>query len=131
MTEEEYKLMSSFHFEGAKVVVLPPLGYKLVGERDMAYNTAVLEVRLPESRNNSPSTTLVEVEAWGGVAQALSALRTGDVVAARGVVAGKPWVDRQGRQRYLTVLRLREVVLERKSESSETAQMSLEDEFGF
>ena len=124
-------MSSTFQFVGARVAVLPELGVKVVGGKDMAFNTAVLEVRMPARRDGSADVSLVEVEAWGGVAQALSALRTGDVVAARGVVAGKPWVDRQGRQRYLTVLRLREVVLERKSESSEPAQMSLEDEFGF
>jgi len=116
MTEEEYRLMSSFHFEGAKVVVLPPLGYKLVGERDMAYNTAVLEVKLPETRNNGPSTTLVEVEAWGKVAQGLSSTLVGDMVNVHGIIVGKPYVSKRGEQKYLTVLRLRGVEVSRRAQ---------------
>ena len=115
MTEEEYKLMSSFRFDGAKVVVLPPLGFKMVGERDMAFNTAVLEVRLPESRNNGPSTTLVEVEAWGKVAQGLSSTLVGDMVNVHGLIVGKPYVNKRGEQKYLTVLRLRGVEVSRRA----------------
>jgi single-stranded DNA-binding protein len=115
MSEEEYKLMSSFHFEGAKVVVLPPLGFKMVGERDMPYNTAVLEVTLPESRNNGPSTTLVEVEAWGKVAQGLSTTVVGDMVNVHGLIVGKPYVNKSGEQKYLTVLRLRGVEVSRRA----------------
>lgn len=111
MTDEEFMLMSSFRFDGAKVVVLPPLGFKLVGERDMAYNTAVLEVRLPESRNNGPSTTLVEVEAWGKVAQGLSTTCVGDLVNVHGLIFGKPYVNKRGEQRYMTMLRLRGVTV--------------------
>lgn len=132
MTEEEYKLMSSFRFDGARVVVLPPLGYKVVGERDMAYNTAVLEVRLPESRNNGPSTTLVEVEAWGRVAQGLSTTVVGDMVNVHGLIVGKPYVSKRGGQRYLTVLRLRGVEVARRAEVRKVPkQLSLEEEFGF
>ena len=123
-------MSSTFKFVGARVAVLPPLGFKVVGGKDMAFNTAVLEVRLPARRDGSADTSLVEVEAWGGVAQSLSALRCGDVVSAAGVVAGKPWMDRQGRQRYLTVLRLREVVVERQA-VPQPVQMRLEEEFGF
>lgn len=107
MSEEVETLMSSFHFEGAKIVMLPPLGYKLVGERDMAFNTAVLEVRLPETLNYASSSTLVEVEAWGRVAQGLSTTLVGDLVNVHGFIIGKPYVSRRGEQRYLTVLRLR------------------------
>lgn len=116
MNEEEYKLMSSFHFEGAKVVVLPPLGYKLVGERDMAYNTAVLEVKLPEAGQNAPKCTLVEVEAWGRVAQGLSSTLVGDMVNVHGIIVGKPYVSKRGEQKYLTVLRLRGVEVSRRAQ---------------
>ena len=50
-----------------------------------------------------------------GTLGALGALGAGDVVTAKGVVHGKPYVSKAGQQRYLTVLRLREVVLERKA----------------
>lgn len=130
MSEEEYKLMSSFHFEGAKVVVLPPLGYKVVGERDMAFNTAVLEVTLPETRNNGPSTTLVEVEAWGKVAQGLSTTCVGDLVNVHGLIFGKPYVNKRGEQRYMTMLRLRGVTVAERAAVA-PVQPSLEDEFGF
>lgn len=137
MTEEEYKLMSSFHFEGAKVVVLPPLGFKMVGERDMAYNTAVLEVRLPETRNAAPASTLVEVEAWGKVAQGLSSTLVGDMVNVHGLIVGKPYVNKRGEQRYMTMLRLRGVEVAMRSTKYKVqgtkceGTKSLEDEFGF
>ncbi|MBE6434860.1 MAG: hypothetical protein E7030_01475 [Akkermansiaceae bacterium] len=132
MSEEEYKLMSSFHFEGAKVVVLPPLGFKMVGERDMAFNTAVLEVTLPETRNNGPSTTLVEVEAWGKVAQGLSSTLVGDMVNVHGLIVGKPYVSKRGEQRYLTILRLRGIEVSRRAQVRKVPkQLSLEEEFGF
>lgn len=115
MSEEEYKLMSSFHFEGAKVVVLPPLGFKVVGERDLAYNTAVLEVTLPEARDNAPKSTLVEVEAWGRVAQGLSSTLVGDLVNVHGLIVGKPYVSKRGEQRYLSILRLRGVEVARRA----------------
>lgn len=130
MSDEEYKLMSSFHFEGAKVVVLPPLGFKVVGERDMAYNTAVLEVKLPESRDNAPKCTLVEVEAWGRVAQGLSSTLVGDLVNVHGLIVGKPYVSKRGEQRYLTVLRLRGVEVSLRAAVAPVPP-SLEDEFGF
>lgn len=126
MTEEEYKLMSSFRFDGAKVVVLPPLGYKIVNGRDMAFNTAVLEVYLPEGRNNAPASTLVEVEAWGKVAQGLSTTMVGDVVNVHGLVIGKPYVNKQGEQRYLTILRLRGVEVARRAPVRKAA-----NDFGF
>ena len=126
MTEQDYKLMSSFHFEGAKVVVLPPLGYKFVNGRDMAFNTAVLEVYLPEGRNNTPASTLVEVEAWGKVAQGLSTTMVGDVVNVHGLVIGKPYVNKQGEQRYLTILRLRGVEVARRAPVRKAA-----NDFGF
>lgn len=132
MSEEEYKLMSSFHFEGAKVVVLPPLGFKMVGERDMPYNTAVLEVKLPEARGNGPKCTLVEVEAWGRVAQGLSATLVGDLVNVHGLIVGKPYVSKRGEQRYLTILRLRGIEVSRRAQVRKVPkQMSLEEEFGF
>lgn len=132
MTEQDYKLMSSFHFEGAKVVVLPPLGYKIVNGRDMAFNTAVLEVYLPEGRNNTPASTLVEVEAWGKVAQGLSTTVVGDVVNVHGLVIGKPYVNKQGEQRYLTILRLRGIEVSRRAQVRKVPkQLSLEEEFGF
>lgn len=115
MTEQDYRLMSSFHFDGAKVVVLPPLGFKFVNGRDMAFNTAVLEVYLPEGRNNAPASTLVEVEAWGKVAQGLSTTVVGDVVNVHGLVIGKPYVNKQGEQRYLSILRLRGVEVARRA----------------
>ncbi len=126
MTEQDYKLMSSFHFEGAKVVVLPPLGYKIVNGRDMAFNTAVLEVYLPEGRNNTPASTLVEVEAWGKVAQGLSTTMVGDVVNVHGLVIGKPYVNKQGEQRYLTILRLLGVEVARRAPVRKAA-----NDFGF
>lgn len=132
MTEQDYKLMSSFHFEGAKVVVLPPLGFKLVGERDMAYNTAVLEVKLPEAGQNAPKCTLVEVEAWGRVAQGLSSTLVGDMVNVHGLIVGKPYVSKRGEQRYLTILRLRGIEVSRRAQVRKVPkQMSLEEEFGF
>ena len=132
MTEEEYKLMSSFRFEGAKVVVLPPLGLKMVGERDMPYNTAVLEVKLPETRNAAPASTLVEVEAWGKVAQGLSSTLVGDLVNVHGLIVGKPYLSKRGEQRYLTILRLRGIEVSRRAQVRKVpVQPSLEDEFGF
>ena len=107
--------MSSFHFEGAKVVVLPPLGYKLINGRDIPFNTAVLEVYLPEGHNNTPASTLVEVEAGGKVAQGVSTTMVGDVVNVHGLVIGKPYVNKQGEQRYLTILRLRGVEVARRA----------------
>ena len=132
MTEEEYKLMSSFRFDGATVGMLPPLGYKMVGERDMAYNTAVLEVRLPETRDNAPKSTLVEVEAWGRVAQGLSSTLVGDLVNVHGLIVGKPYVSKRGEQRYLTILRLRGIEVSRRAQVRKVPkQLSLEEEFGF
>lgn len=126
MSEDDYKLMSSFHFEGAKVVVLPPLGYKLINGRDIPFNTAVLEVYLPEGHNNTPASTLVEVEAWGKVAQGLSTTIVGDVVNVHGLVIGKPYVNKQGEQKYLTILRLRGVEVARRAPVRKTA-----NDFGF
>ena len=85
---------------------------------------------MPARRDGGADVSLVEVEAWGKVAQVLSGLHVGDVVAANGVVYGKAYVDRQGRQRYLTVLRLREVVVERQA-APQPGQLSLDEEFGF
>ncbi|MBR4310732.1 MAG: hypothetical protein IKW19_00680 [Akkermansia sp.] len=121
-------MSSTFTFVSARVVVVPPLGVKLVAGKDMAYNTAVLEVRLPARRDGSFDTSLVEVEAWGKAAQALGALGAGDVVTANGVVHGKPYVSKAGQQRYLTVLRLREVVVERKAAVAADAE---QEELGF
>ncbi len=115
MTEQDYKHMSSFHFEGAKVAVLPPLGYKLINGQEMPFNTAVLEVYLPEGRNNTPTSTLLEVEAWGKVAQGLSTTLVGDIVNVHGLVIGKPYVNKQGQQKYLSILRLRGVEVARRA----------------
>lgn len=121
-------MSSTFKFVSARVVTLPPLGMKLVAGKEVAYNTAVLEVRMPARRDGSYDTSLVEVEAWTAAAQALSALGVGDVVTVNGVVHGKPYVSKSGQQRYLTVLRLREVVVERKAAVAADAE---QEDFGF
>ena len=116
-----------FRFEGARVAVLPALGFVMVRGTEMAYNTAVLEVKAPARRDGSCDSSLVEVEAWGQVARELSGLHVGDVVSAEGVVSGKPYMSRRGEQRYLTVLRLRRVVVARRGELPRMEQ----DDLGF
>lgn len=99
---------SMFVFRRAKLVVVPELGYRVLGERDVAFNTVVLEIQVPMRQGSVPA--LVEVEAWGQVAKAISMRQVGDICNVRGIVSGKPWVDRNGQQRYITRLRVMEVV---------------------
>ena len=107
-------MSSTFHFEGARVVQQPVLGVKLVGGADKAFCEVLLEVRLPADRAGNSQVSVVECEAWTKVADRAAELRAGDVLSASGWVSGRCYVDRNGRQRYATRLRLQEVIVQRK-----------------
>lgn len=122
-------LKSAFTFREARVAVLPPLGWKIMDGKDVAFNTAVLEVLVPQW-HGEPKPSLVEVEAWGKAAKVLSCICAGDVVNASGLVLGRAWRSPEGRQRYITTLRLVELEVVRKAEVK-PVEKSLEEEFGF
>ena len=116
-------MSSTFHFEGARVVQQPELCYRIVGGTDRPYCDVLLEVRLPADRAGNSQTSVVELEAWLKVAEGAAKLGAGDIVSASGVVSGRSYVDRNGRQRYATRLRLLGFMVQRKGERYETGEL--------
>ena len=119
MLNVEDVMSSTFHFEGARVVQVPELCYRVVGGEDKAYADVLLEVRLPADRAGNSQLSVVEVESWLKVAEAAAKLNAGDVVSASGWVSGRSYVDRNGRQRYAVRLRLKGLTVQRKGERYE------------
>ena len=115
-------MSSTFHFEGARVVKAPELSYVFVEGEEKPFCDVLLEVRLPADRAGNSQTSVVEVESWLKVAEAAAKLGVGDVVSASGWVSGRSYVDRTGRQRYATRLRLKGVMVQRKGERYEDGE---------
>lgn len=115
-------MSSTFHLEAAKVVRQPELCYRVVGGEDKAYADVLLEVRLPADRAGNSQLSIVEVEAWLKMAEEAAKLGTGDIVSASGWVSGRSYVDRYGRQRYATRLRLKGLTVQRKGERYEDGE---------
>lgn len=104
-----------FRFEGARVVAAPEIRETFVHGEAMRCADVVLEVSLPASQNGVSPRSCVPVEVWGERVKLVEGLRPGQLVYAGGVVQGRPWVDRSGRQRYSVVLRVRELGVQGES----------------
>lgn len=116
-------MSSTFHFEGARVVQQPEVMCRMVAATPRNYADVLLEVRLPADRAGNSQLSIVEVEAWTLVADQAADLRPGDVVSAHGWVSGRSYVDRNGRQRYATRLRLKGLMVQRKGERYEDGEL--------
>jgi len=116
-------MSSTFHLEAARVVRQPELCYRIVGGTDRPYCDVLLEVRLPADRAGNSQLSVVELEAWLKVAEEAAKLGAGDIVSASGVVSGRSYVDRNGRQRYATRLRLKGFMVQRKGERYEDGEL--------
>ncbi|MBR5895562.1 MAG: single-stranded DNA-binding protein [Akkermansia sp.] len=117
-----------FRFEAACVVAKPDVRVTFVGGKEMPCADVLLEVKLPANRNGVCQKSIVPVEVWGDRVKLVEKLQPGQLVSAGGVVQGRPWVDRSGRQRYSVVLRLRELRVQSIATGYKQGEMGYDDD---